>query len=86
MGSNRWPTGLPLERDAWQSAAMKSTMQESPLLISRILQSGTLLHADQEVVTWTADGPRRTSYADVGTQAAQLANACLLYTSDAADE
>ena len=54
---------------------MKSTMQESPLLISRILLSGTLLHADQEVVTWTADGPRRTSYADVGTQAAQLANA-----------
>ena len=54
---------------------MKSTMQESPLLISRILLSGTQLHADQEVVTWTADGPRRTSYAEVGTQAAQLANA-----------
>jgi len=54
---------------------MKSTMQESPLLISRILLSGTRLHADQEVVTWTADGPRRTSYAEVGTQAAQLANA-----------
>ena len=54
---------------------MKSTMQESPLLISRILLSGTRLHADQEVVTWTAEGPRRTSYAEVGTQAAQLANA-----------
>jgi fatty-acyl-CoA synthase len=54
---------------------MKSTMQESPLLISRILLSGTRLHGDQEVVTWTADGPRRTSYAEVGTQAAQLANA-----------
>jgi fatty-acyl-CoA synthase len=54
---------------------MKSTMQESPLLISRVLLSGTLLHADQEVVTWTADGPRRTSYAEVGTQSAQLANA-----------
>jgi fatty-acyl-CoA synthase len=54
---------------------MKSTMQESPLLISRILLSGTQLHADQEVVTWTAEGPRRTSYAEVGTQAAQLANA-----------
>ncbi|MHB8187106.1 MAG: long-chain fatty acid--CoA ligase [Dermatophilaceae bacterium] len=54
---------------------MKSTMQESPLLISRILLSGTQLHADQEVVTWTADGPRRTSYAEVGTQSAQLANA-----------
>ena len=54
---------------------MKSTMQESPLLISRILQSGTRLHADQEVVTWTVDGPRRTTYAEVGIQAAQLANA-----------
>ncbi|MEP7369772.1 MAG: AMP-binding protein, partial [Dermatophilaceae bacterium] len=54
---------------------MKSTMQDSPLLISRILLSGVRLHADQEVVTWTADGARRTSYAEVGTQAAQLANA-----------
>ena len=54
---------------------MKSTMQETPLLISRILMSGTQLHGDQEVVTWTAQGARRTSYAEVGTQAAQLANA-----------
>ena len=54
---------------------MKSTMQESPLLISRILLSGTRLYADQEVVTWTGQEPRRMSYAEVGTQAAQLANA-----------
>jgi len=54
---------------------MKSTMQDSPLLISRILLSGTRLHADQEVVTWTADGARRTTYADVGTEATQLADA-----------
>jgi fatty-acyl-CoA synthase len=54
---------------------MKSTMQDSPLLISRILVSGARLFADQEVVTWTAEGPRRTSFAEVGTQAAQLANA-----------
>ena len=54
---------------------MKSTMQETPLLISRILESGTQLHGDPEVVTWTAQGARRTSYAEVGTQAAQLANA-----------
>jgi fatty-acyl-CoA synthase len=50
-------------------------MQDSPLLISRILTSGTRLHGDQEVVTWTAQGARRTSYAQVGTQAAQLAHA-----------
>ena len=54
---------------------MKSTMQETPLLISRILMSGAQRHADQEVVTWTAQGARRMSFADVGTQAAQLANA-----------
>jgi len=54
---------------------MKSTMQETPLLISRILLFGTQVHAEQEVVTWTADGARRTSYAEVGTKAAQLANA-----------
>jgi fatty-acyl-CoA synthase len=65
----------PFAGIAWQSAAMKSTMQESPLLISRILQAGTQLHAGQEVVTWTAEGARRTSFAEVGTQAAQLANA-----------
>ena len=54
---------------------MQSTMQDSPLLISRILLSGTRLYADQEVVTWTGQEPRRMSYAEVGTQAAQLANA-----------
>jgi len=50
-------------------------MQESPLLISRILVSGTRLHPEQEVVTWTSQGARRTSFAEVGTQAARLANA-----------
>ena len=50
-------------------------MQRTPLLISQILRFGTTLHADQEVVTWTADGPRRMSYAEVGTQSAQLAHA-----------
>jgi fatty-acyl-CoA synthase len=54
---------------------MKSTMQDSPLLISRILTAGVRLNPDQEVVTWTDHGARRTSFAEVGTQAAQLANA-----------
>ena len=54
---------------------MKSTMQDTPLLISRILLNGTRMHADQEAVTWTAEGPRRTSYAEVGRKAAQLAHA-----------
>ena len=50
-------------------------MQRTPLLISSILRFGTTLHGDQEVVTWTAEGPRRASYAEVGRQAAQLAHA-----------
>jgi len=54
---------------------MKSTMQTTPLLISRLMLNGTRLHADQEVVTWTADGPRRLSYGAVGTKCAQLAHA-----------
>src|SRR3954466_5024211 len=54
---------------------MKSTMQTTPLLISQLLRYGTTLHADQEAVTWTADGGRRLSFADLGTQAAQLAPA-----------
>lgn len=45
---------------------MHSTMQALPLLISQILDYGTTVHADSEVVTWTADAPRRSSYGEVG--------------------
>ncbi|HET8614138.1 MAG TPA: long-chain fatty acid--CoA ligase [Actinomycetales bacterium] len=54
---------------------MKSTMADVPLLISQILEYGTRLHAASEVVTWTADGPRRSTYGDVGRDCARLANA-----------
>ncbi len=54
---------------------MRSTMQAVPLLISRILEHGTTVHGDSEVVTWTAEGPRRASYAQLGKRAAQLAHA-----------
>ena len=54
---------------------MKSTMQTTPLLISSLLRFGTTAHAESEVVTWTEDGARRTTYAEVGTRAAQLAHA-----------
>ncbi len=50
-------------------------MQPTPLLISQLMRFGTRVHADQEVVTWTADGPRRMTYAEVGTRSAQLAGA-----------
>ena len=56
---------------------MDSTMQSPPLLISSILDYGSTIHADQEVVTCTdADGSaRRMSYAEVGRRSAQLAHA-----------
>ncbi|HET8601499.1 MAG TPA: long-chain fatty acid--CoA ligase [Segeticoccus sp.] len=54
---------------------MESTMQPTPLLISRILEFGAQQHADAEAVTWTADGPRRTSYRQIGEDAARLAHA-----------
>lgn len=50
-------------------------MADVPLLISQILEYGTRLHAASEVVTWTADGPRRSTYGDVGRDCARLANA-----------
>src|SRR6516164_7124908 len=54
---------------------MRSTMMDTPLQISRILEHGRSVHASTEVVTWTADAPRRTSFADVGATAARLAHA-----------
>jgi fatty-acyl-CoA synthase len=50
-------------------------MQDAPLLISRLLEHGTTMFPGSEVVTWTADGPRRSSYADVGADCRRLANA-----------
>ncbi|HKG51166.1 MAG TPA: long-chain fatty acid--CoA ligase [Actinomycetales bacterium] len=54
---------------------MRSTMQESPLLISQILDYGTRFHAASEVVTWSADGARRSTYGEMGRDCKRLANA-----------
>jgi fatty-acyl-CoA synthase len=54
---------------------LRSTMQNVPLLISRILDYGSTVFADSEVVTWTADGPRSTSYGELGRDCRKLANA-----------
>src|SRR5215510_13941085 len=54
---------------------MRSTMMDTPLQVSRLLEHGRNVHGSAEVVTWTADGPRRTSYAEVGADAARLAHA-----------
>ncbi|MEV0638023.1 long-chain fatty acid--CoA ligase [Streptomyces sp. NPDC050619] len=55
---------------------MLSTMQDVPLLISRILTHGSTVHGTSQVTTWTGEGePNRRSFAEVGARAAQLAHA-----------
>src|ERR1700751_1125527 len=54
---------------------MDSTMQDFPLTIAAIMRHGCGLHGARTVTPATADGYRRTSYREVGQQAAQLANA-----------
>ncbi|MGW9027814.1 long-chain fatty acid--CoA ligase [Streptomyces sp. NPDC055722] len=55
---------------------MQSTMQDVPLLISRILAHGSTVHGTSQVTTWTGEGePHRRSYAEIAARAAQLAHA-----------
>ncbi|MCF3178457.1 long-chain fatty acid--CoA ligase [Streptomyces polychromogenes] len=55
---------------------MLSTMQDVPLLISRILAHGSTIHGDSQVTTWTGEAePHRRSFAEIGVRAAQLAHA-----------
>jgi fatty-acyl-CoA synthase len=55
---------------------VQSTMQEVPLLLSRILTHGSTVHGRSRVTTWTGDGePRRRTFAEIGRRAAQLAHA-----------
>ncbi|MFC0005024.1 fatty acid--CoA ligase [Micromonospora siamensis] len=48
---------------------------DAPLQVARILEHGSTVHGTAEVVTWTGAEPRRTSYAEVGRDAARLAHA-----------
>ena len=50
-------------------------MQHSPLLMSRILDRGALVAPNEEIVTATADGVRRQTYAQTRDRAHQLAHA-----------
>jgi len=52
-----------------------STMQDFPLTISAILRHGERVYPESECITWTDDGARRASFAEVGANAALLANA-----------
>ena len=53
---------------------MRSTMQDVPLTITRIMRYGTTMCGDAEVVTWLGDSARRASYAEVGDRVGRLAN------------
>jgi fatty-acyl-CoA synthase len=53
---------------------MKSTMQDGELSVSRLLRYGSTVHGRSTCSTWTAAGPRRATYAEVGAHAAQLAH------------
>lgn len=56
---------------------MRGTMMTTPLQVSRLLGYGSTVHGQTELVTWTgADtGPSRTTFAEIGRQAARLAHA-----------
>jgi fatty-acyl-CoA synthase len=54
---------------------MLGTMQDGQLSIANLLRHGSRVHATAEVVTWTGEGSRRTTYAGVAREAAKLANA-----------
>ena len=55
---------------------LRNTMQDVPLLLSRILTHGSTVHSRSQVVTWTGGGePRRRTFAEIGRRAARLAHA-----------
>jgi fatty-acyl-CoA synthase len=54
---------------------MYSTMPSFPLTIAAILRHACHVHGARKVTTATGDGYRDTTYAELGGQAAQLANA-----------
>ncbi len=54
---------------------MRSTMMDVQLTVTALMRFGTSAYGDREVVTCTADGSRRQSYAQTGRRSARLANA-----------
>jgi fatty-acyl-CoA synthase len=54
---------------------MLGTMQDGQLSIANLLRHGSRVHANAEVVTWTGDGSRRQTYAEIAREAAKLAHA-----------
>lgn len=54
---------------------MLGTMQDTPLLVSRIVEHGRTVHGRSTVTTWTGgDELRRRTFRETGARAAQLAH------------
>ena len=54
---------------------IRSTMQDYQLTIGAIMRHGARVYPGSECVTWTGEGTRRASYAQVAQNAARLAGA-----------
>jgi fatty-acyl-CoA synthase len=54
---------------------VRSTMMDIPLTVTRIMQYGSTVYGEREVVTYSAGENRRQSYAQTGIRAAKLAHA-----------
>ena len=66
-GNGGYPAGM---------SAISSTMQDDfPLTITAILEHGTRVFGRSECLTWEGDASKRTTYAEIGTNAKRLANA-----------
>ena len=54
---------------------LDSTMQESPLTISSMLEHSRRIYASSKVLTFEGDGVREASYGEIGARAIRLASA-----------
>src|SRR4051812_43764577 len=64
---------MPDTCSPWRSI-VRSTMQDVPLTVSRIMRYGAETCSEAEVVTWQGDKARRASYGTVGERVARLAS------------
>ncbi|MGH3097808.1 MAG: long-chain fatty acid--CoA ligase [Streptosporangiales bacterium] len=53
---------------------MHSTMMDVPLSIGTMLRYASTSHGERRILTWTGDGCRSATYAQVGERTARLAN------------
>ena len=50
-------------------------MQDVPLSFARLVRYGATVHAGSTVTTWTGEGTRRATFAEIAARAAQLGHA-----------